>query len=294
MPTQSLDDGSVCSHIVSTTMPTTESATEPTTETTIEQTTEPTPTKRKLMIVGGNVGFDSDVNTIDIIDLDDENSNCQAISDYPLNASDIHASVLVNMGKPTPIFCGGHGYNYTDCYTYSTVGFVESTPLIHKANCAASTMQRCSSNDEEQCLWITGSCNTGYFNTTQLVKSDSVIEGPQMPTGLDHHCVVALNDDMILVIGGYSGQRERRTFLYNLLTEKWSNGPELAQERVDHACGVYDNGENLLIYVIGGFDGSEALDSVEVTTLENDGTFKEWYPGKHSRYVIFELKMILH
>ena len=61
------------------------------------------------MIVGGIVNDERPYQScqyVDIIDLDNEASDCQS-SEYPLQAYDIQAGVVLN----TPVFCGGRDEN---------------------------------------------------------------------------------------------------------------------------------------------------------------------------------------
>lgn len=236
------------------------------------------PSRGKLMVVGGYEGNEV-VNTVDIIDLDNQSSLCQASSNYNITARYIQSGVLNIMGKPTPIFCGGQGLN---CYTYSALGFEASQSMKYDVEFSASTVQRCVSNSEETCLWITGGIYNEFgkeatSDIVQVVNTDAVKEDFKLPSKLEEHCVVGLSNDTIMTIGGYNEAGiYQNTYIYNFKTNNSEVGSKLPIDKTYFTCGVQEIGDQLIVYVIGGryfMNGTAApiaSDSVEVAVLDKN------------------------
>ena len=252
-------------------------------------------------LIGGSDGLE-DVNTTDIIDLDDENSICHKTY-YPIRAQKIEAGLLNISGVMTSLFCGGDP-SYINCFTYFN-GFHQFTSLTHEANFAASVVM-----NNAEFLWITGGYNSSvtFQSKTQLVFSNgSILAGPEMPKKLANHCIVALSGTTALIIGGRDEEHNysNKTFLYDFESKEWSNGSELAIERYRHACAVCKNDVNneLMIFVIGGYNKRDGdLDSVEMALIKQEDILTlnwEWVSGnfnflsKNSQFRLFARKLII-
>ena len=231
------------------------------------------PRRGKVILAGGFYFPVQDTNITDIIDLDDENPKNQVVLDYPLMARQVQAALLNDSGKMVPLFCGGYPYNY-DCFTYNNTshGFQPFTSLIYSNIGSASVVQW---YNKEQFLWITGGWDGNYRNRTQQVLlNGSVSKGPEMPLRLASHCAVALSDQTVLIIGGEDGQLDppmysvptNKTYLYSFELNTWTVGPELANARWAHACAVHESD----VYVVGGNNDDDLLDSVELAMLDQD------------------------
>ena len=276
---------------------TTEASTIP--STTISTTSvSPTP-KGTLFIVGGtgdteNIIFESS----EIINLDYEDSDCQSY-DYPFQAKNILGGVLTHFGNTKVVFCGGfvtseNGILVEEvktCYEFGSNGFNETamTKLNHGTKHSASAVQIYASNAEEQVLWITGGLDDSTHEFRKSVQhvsmNGSVFEGPDMIEGISEHCVVALSNKSVMVIGGQtSSYQMNATFLYNFETKEWTKGPELLEGRKNHACTSFEKDSNIIVYVVGGTNemGSQRFDSVEYAMIDELNIFptSNWIWGK--------------
>ena len=253
----------------------------------------PTP-KGTLMIVGGAVDSNTaKYESTEIIDLDNEDSNCQSF-DYPLHAKNIHGGVLNSYGDTKVVFCGGfvtseNGQSPEEvktCYEFGPDGFNKTamTILHHGTKHSASTVQLFNSSVDEQVLWITGGHDDStreFRKSVQLVSMNgTVFEGPDMIEGISEHCVVALSDKGLMVIGGEtSNYQYNATFLYNFETNSWIRGPELLKGRKkNHACTSFERDGNITVYVVGGNGelSEEGLDSDEIAMIDKDSIFGSW------------------
>jgi len=74
-------------------------------------------------------------------------------------------------------------------------------------------------------------------------------------------CAVVIQGKLVVIGGrGADGKPLASMEVYNETTDSWRFGPDMTVPRQDAACAELDG----LIYMIGGFDGKESLDTVEV------------------------------
>ena len=90
---------------------------------------------------------------------------------------------------------------------------------------------------------------------------------PSMSTGRIRFSAAVLRGGFIVVAGGWAEKRYYRSAeIFNPRTRTWSALPPMAHERSATGTAVLDG----QLVVIGGWDGKNALDSVEVLTLPLD------------------------
>ena len=70
-------------------------------------------------------------------------------------------------------------------------------------------------------LWITGGAHGDYTGLTSTevidLESGTITDGPQLPNGRWGHCMVALNDNLIMVLGTeWIKPRDQSTLIYNV------------------------------------------------------------------------------
>jgi kelch-like protein 2/3 len=109
--------------------------------------------------------------------------------------------------------------------------------------------------------------------TTQIysVSTNSWINGPDLPDYRHSH-EMALVGNEIFVIGGFTDHDASKSVISITIPDdidsfrlmKWKVMPNLNLERMTHGVGVVDG----KIFVIGGFDGSRALKTVEVFSVK--------------------------
>ena len=286
----------------SSTLSTTSVSTEPTTSTSYPSTSSVLPRKKgTLMIVGGALNETTPYQTYkyaDIIDLDNEASDCQS-SKYPLEAYNIQGGLVFYNGVYQAIFCGGRTDEHNgiqNCYAYVDVlfGFRETAVLHSYAGIAdcGSAVQVYNNSGVEQFLWITGGIGEevdGIQKSVQLVSTNgNILDAPEMPESVSCHCAVAISDKAILVIGGLTSNGfSKMTRVYDFESKQWNNGTELSVARAYHACASF---ETDAIYVVGGWGPSnaDATDSVEFSVINQDlVTVGEWTEDEGMYFLAF-------
>ena len=95
----------------------------------------------------------------------------------------------------------------------------------------------------------------------------------KLPEHLVGHCQVGMNATTILVIGGGPAFEisSSKTWLVNIFTGKYEQGPEMGHKRQGHGCSR--SGDTIV--VTGGWDGSEFIKSTEILTKDS----LKWAPG---------------
>ena len=88
---------------------------------------------------------------------------------------------------------------------------------------------------------IFGGYGGSRLKSTEIVRANgSVINGPNMPTGLYGLAITKVNQTSSILSGGgtKSGGTSKKTWFYNHNTKKFSAGPALLQPRAAHASAT--------------------------------------------------------
>merc|ERR1719400_466737 len=125
-------------------------------------------------------------------------------------------------------------------------------------------------------MWITGGYtgSTTTSSTEYLFGNGTIKAGPNLPVPLNYHCVVRLDNDTAMVIGGISALPKTTTFYFDIASEAFSHGPDLLNQRYLHSCAVYQSArhENRpVVAVTGGSGPTSTTRIVEILdyTTEN-------------------------
>ena len=125
-------------------------------------------------------------------------------------------------------------------------------------------------------------CND-YTNKT-LISNDggnSFEELAPIPTLLKGHCAVFLDNNTLMVTGGYKFPLSvDTTYFLDLGSNLWSTGPSLATNRAYHTCNIITNcDDKKQVVVVGGVSTGTSFsytESVEIYDIDS-GT---WTAGK--------------
>ena len=116
------------------------------------------------------------------------------------------------------------------------------------------------------------------LNTSEFIDLEVAYatEGPTLPYGVLHHCVIKLSDTEILMTGGLNwetgtgtGKNDilSTTYYHDFTSATWTQGPSLLGLRHGHGCAAFGSG---IPIVAGGYkEDLILLDSVELLV---DGT----------------------
>jgi len=190
---------------------------------------------------------------------DSGNQQCPEWPDYPLEVEGATGGLIG--GKA--IICGG-GYPKTDkCHVLTDSESKFLTTMSTKRYGANSIIY-------DDYIFITGGYGDNYLNSTEKIKSDgTVIPGPQMPMPLRYHAMTTINKTYSMVFGGESSgiSASKKTFWFNKLTSKWSDGPNLNIGRRLLAAGIVtDDVTNEEFVIVSG--GDEGVGSINLKSTE--------------------------
>ena len=192
----------------------------------------------------------------------------------------------------TPILCGG--LNATDkddpipsdkC-VHLVMPSTMTLPNLQTARVFAASAVLAN----ETTLWVTGGYTSDQENkpldSTELIDIERGTndEGPKLPMPLLFHCLVQLNNDQVLLVGGMNDQKEAEddTYLFDYPSRTWKGGPPLKHARYGHGCGSFFKETSygqleMMVLVASGKNSAEERLPVEQINMIHD---TEWSLGK--------------
>ena len=203
----------------------------------------------------------------------------------------VGASLLqVNQNKHL-IQCGGmslrSGNLTSNCFYLN-----KSSEVLPRAFASSDIIS--TTNGSNMIFLAGGEDAYGLLNSTEIITindndSDIItVRGPDMPLTLQYHCLVFLNPDSIMVIGGRDIFKRPQENTYRLELNKtpmlWSLAPRLNQKRLGHSCGLLQLDGKRFVVAAGGaeefMDFPQPLSTVEILNLnDGDGLEMEWITG---------------
>ena len=214
-------------------------------------------------------GYPRDSKVLDLSIKD--GSNCQDWAEFPKDVVAATGGVI----QDVVVICGGGDANteFNECYSLNGNAATLITHMSAKRQYAASLVI------DKTKLWITG----GVYLDDNLASSEYITlegtePGPELPTTIDSHALVAVDDTLSMLIGGYTNESvaTQTTHYFDHQSHNWIQGPDLMQARWGHAAGIVTDqvtNEELVI-VTGGDRNGISLDSTEM--LFNN----QWHQGK--------------
>ena len=136
---------------------------------------------------------------------------------------------------------------------------------------------------------------------TELITLESTKPFVDLPKHLMRHCIIKINDDLVLVTGGHKSRDEdptrhenhyeKNTHFFSFSNQRWIPGPDMLLERASHACGTFLMGDETIMVVAGGSmiveeEKLNGTDSVELLSLQN--LDKGWFKGIRLKRVLID------
>ena len=133
------------------------------------------------------------------------------------------------------------------------------------------------------------------LKSTELISLESTEPFVDLPKPLIRHCIIKINDDLVMVTGGQTvldedpteSKRlfEKNTHFFSFSHQRWIPGPDMSLARREHACGTFLMGDETIMVVAGGAmvveDKAKRTDSVEFLSLQN--LDKGWFNGNQTK-----------
>jgi hypothetical protein len=205
-------------------------------------------------------------------------SNCKDWAELPKDVDAATGGVI----QDVVVICGGgisagsFGETFNECYSLNGKTANLFTHMSAKRKYAASLVI------DKTKLWITGgwSTDTGTLASSEYITLEGSEPGPELPIPKYNHALVAIDNTLFLLIGGWTGIVTQTTHYFDHQAHNWIQGPDLMEAREDHAAGVVTDEVTTekLVIVTGGAHNGIYLDSSEI--LFNN----QWNQGKIAHY----------
>jgi len=178
-----------------------------------------------------------------------------------------------------PTVCGGYifgaGYQ-SDCLQLVN-GTWNSIPNTSGPKSSLKSVVISSPEEDKELLVVAGGWYGEYLSIVESFDGQSWNKNQfeQLPEPVYRHCLVKVNNTMLISIGGSPAPASTgNTNLFDVLNNKWTPGPQLITPRTQHACGVMnwknpDTGSLEKVVVAAGGAGGPVLKSVELLFLED-------------------------
>ncbi len=219
----------------------------------------------------------------EIIDLSMPSSTCQNLPNFPFKTD---GSVGELIQQDYPLICGGK--DIKQCYSFKDDNWQEETALAENSRMASSAPSPFPNNPFS--MMISGG-DLPSTSSAVYFSDGTWKQMPDLPTTVNHHCMVKVSSSIVMVIGGYHDrQRSKKTFLLDLKENVWKEGPSLLQERDSLSCGRIRSAQNsseFSIIVAGGFNAA-FLTTTEVL----DQSMQEWKQGPVFPFGICRNRMV--
>ena len=195
-------------------------------------------------------------------------SNCNDWAEFPKDVAAATGGVI----QDVVVICGG-GYastEFNECYSLNGQAATLITHMSAKRQYAASLVI------DKTKLWITGGV---HLASSEYITLEGIEPGPELPTIIDSHALVAIDNTLSMLIGGRTtgNAATQTTHYFDHQSHNWIQGPDLMQARWQHAAGIVTDQvtNEKLVIVTGGFNNPGiTLDSTEM--LINN----QWNQGK--------------
>lgn len=85
-------------------------------------------------------------------------------------------------------------------------------------------------------IWVTG--GRPFLASTVVYENGGWSSGPDLPEGLEEHCMVKVDDNTIVLSGGENAPAyANNVYLFDIEAETWTEVDPMDEDRYRHACG---------------------------------------------------------
>ncbi len=195
-----------------------------------------------LVATGYGTGY---LASVEIVNLDESNPDyiCDNLHNLPFG---IQSATGQLYNRKLPIICGGYDGSYhCECHSLKDGAWQSIQNLNEcRAYSASAVFSNPNDNDEDDILLITGGYDGSVFSTVESfdgnVWNQTIFA--DLPTTIDVHCMVKINNTMLLQIGGTIDNNFRgttdKTYFFDIIQNKWIAGPKLNVGKCLHSCAV--------------------------------------------------------
>jgi hypothetical protein len=200
----------------------------------------------KLLVATGYRSGAGELASVEVVNLDESNPDyiCDNLPDFPFS---IRYATGQLYNRKTPIICGGYASGiHCECYSLKD-GAWQSIQSLNECRyaTASAVFSNPNDNDEDDILFITGG-REGSTTLSTVESFDGNVWNQTMfadlPSTIQFHCMVKINNTMLLQIGGtidnFESGTTENTYFFDIIQDKWIAGPKLNVGRIYHSCAV--------------------------------------------------------
>ncbi len=223
----------------------------------------------KLLVATGDALYPQD-EVSEIIDLSNPLGDCSDYLPYPGYEAGVQGTVGGLINGTTPFICGGSPYN-ADCYFLGDpdVKAVMLEPHVY----AAAIL-----TEDGASLWVTGGNEDPFIPTSKteyVSPGKESVYGPDLPDSRLGHCLVQLDKETYMIIGGFSNDAKSSSYLFHVGNQTWTPGPYLSRPKGHITCQVLDttDGTERIVVVAGGYQAPNTFNDIETWIVGSSGDF---------------------
>ncbi len=181
--------------------------------------------------------------------MEDPNSACEPLADYPLDIQFMTVGLVHGVIKSCGGYPGFNGFTMDECYDYNDYNDEwESSP-----NMTEDRENPKSSLIKDGDLWLI-SGGSGGGNLTEVWNGEEFVRGPTMPEYMYGHCQLTINSSHIF----FADCEDRLTYLLDWDTQKWTQLESMKEFRDNYCgCGLIYNDIMGQEVVVAGYGTSE-------------------------------------
>ena len=239
----------------------------------------------KVVVFSGYQNTRDFVVQTEVLDLTDPTNTCQNLPNFPVEIYGATSGLIEVLNRNGALVCGGTYFLEVEPRCYAI--FPDATTVIgmsiHRAYPASVTINKTN-------LWVTGGLTygTSLESLYQVLSTTDVIDaqykthtpGPELPQKLFGHCALSINQQEVMMVGGYQGdtiweaKSTSTTHIYHF-ENGWRKGPNMNAARADLACSIFTSQSNQYVVVTGGVNDRGYLSSTELFSLVDN----QWLSG---------------
>ena len=218
--------------------------------------------------------YESDTRVF-VIDLEDPSNKCKNLADVPVKVEGASGILF----DSNPMFCGGFSDELEatcDCFTYEQSEWVSVVPMP-TCRWYSGSAALVNQEDHQSRFVIAGGSNYSVLNKVEYYDGTSWHSLPNLPTPKEQHCLVAINETVLLSIGG--SPLGNTTSFYNAELNQWLPGPELPAARYLASCTMVHwknpvDGHLDQVIVVAGSRVTSSVDLLYINDISLG-----WQPG---------------
>ena len=232
-------------------------------------------------------GYDGDQRVF-VIDLEDPNNVCKNLADVPVK---VRSASGILFDDSVPMFCGGYySGSKCDCFGYKQSEWVSYPAISPCRDHSASAALTDQENGKTRFVMAGGLNGSGFLSNVEAFNGETWSSLPNLPSPVYGHCMVAINDTVLLSMGGYTSQGYiSKPNFFNSEMNEWSPGPDLNTPRRYFSCATVnwknpsDGQLEKVVVVAGGYNG-QYMSYVELLYINN--LSRGWQYGPQLPYSV--------